>query len=41
MDKKINKVISKEKAVLTGTKKLLKMDKKNDKKMKKCGMKSN
>jgi len=41
MDKKIKKLESKEKALLKGTKSLLKQDKKNDKiidraKMKKC-----
>lgn len=39
MDKKIKKVIGKEKGALKETKELLRMDKKNDKKMDKCEMK--
>lgn len=36
MDKKIKKIESKEKSALKDTKELLKMDKKQDKKMEKC-----
>lgn len=39
MDKKIKKVISKEKSALKGTKGLLKEDKKMDKKIASCDMK--
>jgi len=39
MDKKIKKVLSKEKGSVKETKELLKMDKKHDAKMKKCDMK--
>jgi hypothetical protein len=38
MDKKIKKVLSKEKGAVKETKELLKMDKKHDKKMEKCKM---
>jgi hypothetical protein len=36
MDKKINKILSKEKSAVKETKQLLKMDKKNDKKLASC-----
>ena len=39
MDKKIKKVLSKEKSAVKETKELLKMDKKNDRKLTACGMK--
>ncbi len=39
MDKQIKKIASKEKGALKDTKELLKMDQKQDKKMKKCDMK--
>jgi len=39
MDKKIKKVIGKEKDAVKETKELLKMDKKHDKKLEKCDMK--
>lgn len=39
MDKKIKKIVKKEESVVKDTKKLLKMDKKQDKKIKKCGLK--
>lgn len=39
MDAKIKKVIGKEKSAVKETKELLKMDKKNDKKLSKCDMK--
>lgn len=38
MDKKIKKIEAKEKSALKDTKELLKMDKKQDKKMDKCKM---
>jgi len=38
MDKKIKKIISKERGVERDTKELLKMDRKHDKKLKKCDM---
>ena len=36
MDKKINKILSKEKSAVKETKTLLKMDKKQDKKLEAC-----
>lgn len=39
MDKKIKKIMSKEKGAVKETKELLKMDKKQDAKMAKCDMK--
>ena len=39
MDKKIKKIASKEKNALKETKELLKMDKRQDKKLEKCDMK--
>lgn len=39
MDKKINKIASKERSALRETKELLKMDKSQDKKIEKCDMK--
>ena len=39
MDKQIKKVLSKEKGAVKETKSLLKMDKKQDKKMAECKMK--
>lgn len=39
MDKKINKILSKEKGAVKETKQLLKMDKKNDKKIATCALK--
>ena len=39
MDKKIKKIEAKEKGALKETKELLKMDKKQDRKMKSCDMK--
>ncbi len=39
MDKKIKKVEQKERSALRETKELMKMDKKQDKKMEKCDMK--
>ena len=36
MDKKIKKILSKEKSAVKETKQLLKMDKKQDKKLEKC-----
>ena len=39
MDKKIKKVLSKEKSAVKETKELLKMDKKDDRKLTACGMK--
>lgn len=38
MDKKIKKIEAKEKSALKETKELLKMDKKQDKKLEKCDM---
>lgn len=38
MDKKIKKIEAKEKSTLKDTKQLLKMDKKNDLKIRKCDM---
>lgn len=39
MDKKINKILKKEENAIKQTKELLKMDKKQDRKMEACGMK--
>jgi hypothetical protein len=39
MDKKINKILKKEKDAIIQTKQLLKMDKKQDRKIEACGMK--
>lgn len=39
MDKKINKILKKEENAVKQTKQLLKMDKKQDRKMEACGMK--
>jgi hypothetical protein len=39
MDRKIKKIEAKEKGALKETKELLKMDKKQDKKMERCDMK--
>jgi len=40
MDKKINKILTKEKSAVKQTKTLLKMDKKQDKKLASCAKKS-
>jgi len=39
MDKKINKILKKEENAVKQTKQLLKMDKKQDRKIEACGMK--
>lgn len=39
MDKKIKKIMKKEESAIKDTKNLLKLDRKQDKKIKKCGLK--